>query len=70
MSSHEKQDLDLAIKIARAAIAECKRTFRENYENAGMSGLCEEGRWEAAFGSLDTIDINRIARSVRDESKK
>jgi hypothetical protein len=70
MDSTDKKALDPALKAAQATLAECKKTFRENYENAGLSGLCEEGRWEAALGSLDTIDLEKIARAARAEFKK
>ena len=30
-------------------------TLTEAYERAGISGLCEKGRWEAALGALTTL---------------
>jgi len=31
------------------------------YEDAGISGLCAEGRWEAAVGAIQSLDLNRVA---------
>lgn len=27
------------------------------YEEAGLSGLCEEGRWEVAIGAMRSYDL-------------
>lgn len=51
---------EMGLKVAEAILIECKKSLTENYESAGMSGLCEEGRWEAAVGSLSTIDLRKI----------
>jgi hypothetical protein len=28
------------------------------YDDAGLSGLCAAGRWEAAIGAMRTLDLN------------
>lgn len=48
-------------KIARATIKQCQKALAEGYESAGLSGLCDEGRWEAALGSLETIDVTKLS---------
>jgi hypothetical protein len=30
------------------------------YEDAGMQGLCDEGRWEAAFGAMQRLDLQPV----------
>jgi len=30
------------------------------YEDAGIQGLCEEGRWEAAVGAMRRLDLGGI----------
>jgi hypothetical protein len=30
------------------------------YEDAGISGLCAEGRWEAAVGAMQSLDLRRV----------
>ncbi len=29
------------------------------YEEAGLSGLCEEGRWEAAIGAMKEFEVGK-----------
>ncbi|HVK62401.1 MAG TPA: DUF3565 domain-containing protein [Bdellovibrionales bacterium] len=42
--------------LKRQIIKECKQLMVEAYESAGISGLCEEGRWEAALSALDRFE--------------
>ena len=30
------------------------------YEDAGLSGLCAEGRWEAALGAIRDADVGQV----------
>lgn len=57
---------DLAKRIRDA----CLEAVLEAYEDAGMQGLCAEGRWEVAVGALRTLDVapllRRIERPVSD----
>jgi hypothetical protein len=32
------------------------------YEDAGMQGLCAEGRWEAAVSAMRRVDLDAVAR--------
>lgn len=50
--------------VAQALLAEVKKTLLENFESAGMSGLCAEGRWEAALGSLQQMPVTSIVESA------
>lgn len=31
------------------------------YEQAGISGLCAEGRWECVLGALRRVDLSQLA---------
>ena len=44
---------DLAKRIRGA----CVEAILEAYDDAGVQGLCAEGRWEAAVGALQTLDL-------------
>ena len=55
---------ELGVKISQAVIKQCRKILIENYESAGISGLCEEGRWEAALGSLATVDLSSIVKKT------
>ena len=46
----------LAERIRTACIA----AATDAWEDAGMQGLCGEGRWEVAIGALRTLDLNAL----------
>lgn len=46
--------------IARGVRAACLEAARQAYEDAGVQGLCAEGRWEAAMSALEAIDVQSI----------
>ena len=52
---------DLAKRIRDA----CLEAVLQAYEDAGMQGLCAEGRWEAAFGALKTIELAPLLREFQ-----
>ncbi len=54
-------------KVARAVLKECEKSLREAYESGGMSGLCQEGRWDLALDSLKKLDLKAIAESALEE---
>lgn len=45
----------------RAALIEAAKCA---YEDAGISGLCAEGRWENALGALQTFDLQGLLKKV------
>lgn len=52
------------VKLADAVRAACLRAVIEAYEAAGVQGLCGEGRWEAAVGALESLDLGRLIREI------
>lgn len=52
MTDHELMDA-----VRRA----CIEAALAAYEDAGISGLCAEGRWEAAVGAIQSLDLERVA---------
>lgn len=58
-----------ASKDARRSAAEavreaCLRAAQEGYETAGLSGLCEEGRWEMVLDSIQSLDVDKVLRRL------
>jgi hypothetical protein len=51
---------ELARKVAEAVIKECRKSLVAAYEDAGISGLCAEGRWEMALDSLSAINLSEL----------
>jgi hypothetical protein len=48
--------------VARKTIEACRQAMLKAYEDAGLSGLCEEGRFELAMDSLRSLDPAGIAK--------
>jgi len=46
----------------------CLEAVLQEYEDAGVQGLCAEGRWEAAVGALRTLDLAPLLREFEHRS--
>jgi hypothetical protein len=55
-------ELEDFIKRIRSA---CLEAALQAYEDAGVQGLCAEGRWEAAVSALRTLDLAPLLREFR-----
>ena len=49
---------DLAKRVRDA----CLEAVLQAYEDAGVQGLCAEGRWEVAVGALKTVELAPLLR--------
>lgn len=47
-------------RLAEAVRQACIDAALAAYEDAGMSGLCAEGRWENAVSALRRLDLERV----------
>jgi hypothetical protein len=63
MATHMNLE-DFAKRIRDA----CLETVLQAYEDAGVQGLCAEGRWEAAVGALRTLDLAPLLREYQHPS--
>jgi hypothetical protein len=48
---------DAERQIADAVRRACLEAAHTAYQNAGMSGLCAEGRWELALQAIRNLDL-------------
>lgn len=48
------------IKIAEVVRSACLEAALEAYEDAGIRGLCAEGRWEYAVQAISTLDLEKV----------
>ena len=55
---------DIAERIRDA----CLEAVLQAYEDAGIQGLCAEGRWEVAVGALRTLDLAPLLREFQHPS--
>ena len=57
-------------RLAEAVRDACRKAAQEAYENAGISGLCEEGRWECAISAIRALDLEAVINAVQDNPRK
>ena len=50
--------------LAKRIRARCIEAVLQAYEDAGIQGLCEEGRVEAAIDALRTVDLAPLLREL------
>lgn len=51
----QRLDIPLIVEQVRAA---CLEAALAGYEDAGIRGLCAEGRWEAALAAMRHLDLS------------
>lgn len=51
---------EMGAKVVKETLALARDRLRSAYEDAGVQGLCGDGRWEAALGSLGAIKPEEI----------
>lgn len=60
-------------QFATAVRDECVRELLDAYEQAGMSGLCAEGRWEVAVGRVRSLSdaelLERVATATQERAR-
>lgn len=61
-----------SIELAKMVRDHCVEAALQAYEDAGISGLCAEGRWELAIQAMRCLDIPAVldaTRSARGSTK-
>lgn len=56
-------DEDSKRRIAETVRKACLSAAQKAYEEAGISGLCEAGRWECALDAIRSLDLERVVLS-------
>ena len=51
--------------LAHAVRAACLTAALRAYEDAGLGGLCHEGRWECAVDAIRTLDLQALVRRTQ-----
>jgi hypothetical protein len=64
--SPEDQTVDV-MTVARAIRAACFEAAAAASEDAGMSGLCAEGRLDRALDAIRSLDLEQVLRKDRDD---
>lgn len=55
--SQRHDTLPIAVEAVRTA---CLNAALAAYEDAGIRGLCAEGRWEAAVAAIRDVDLSDV----------
>lgn len=50
--------------IAEAVRQACIDAAQSAYEQAGISGLCAEGRWELAVDAMRNLDVKTVLEGL------
>jgi hypothetical protein len=50
--------------LAERVRAACVEAALQAYEDAGLQGLCAEGRWEVAVGAMRTLDLQALIQAA------
>ncbi|MDH3310147.1 MAG: acetyltransferase [Gammaproteobacteria bacterium] len=51
-------------RLAEAVRAACLKAAQNAYENAGISGLCQDGRWECAIAAIRSLDLESVITAL------
>jgi hypothetical protein len=54
--------------LAKQIRQRCVEAALQAYEDAGMQGLCADGRWEAAISALRTVELAPLLRELKQPS--
>ncbi len=52
---------DSAVVLAEAIRAACVQAALQAYQDAGVRGLCQDGRWECALAAICHLDLRALA---------
>ena len=53
------------LHIAETVRAACLQAALDAFEDAGISGLCLEGRWEMAAQAIRTLDLEPLVAEIK-----
>jgi hypothetical protein len=62
-SQFSTDDREGRAQLAEAVRQACIAAALEAHEHAGIVGLCQEGRWEAAIEAVRSLDLRAVLRN-------
>lgn len=63
--TNPKKSTDQSYAIASAVQKACIIAAEDAYESGGLSGLCQEGRWDLAMDALRSLDLNSVLEKIK-----
>ena len=55
------------IEIAQAVRSACVTAALDGYEQAQISGLCQEGAWEVAVDAMRMLDLRKVLQAMTED---
>lgn len=46
--------------VGRAVLSACAKAAETAYNDAGLSGLCQEGRWDIALAAMRSLELQPV----------
>ena len=68
MRRKEAIPIEDMLYLAQAVREACLTAALRAYEDAGLSGLCHEGRWECAVDAIRTLDLQALVSRAQHRS--
>ena len=62
--------MDEYMQMAEVVRQACITAALQAYEDAGLSGLCHEGRWEYAVDAMRGLPLRRLVQAFLDEAER
>ena len=56
--------MDVHMQMAEAVRQACLAAALQAYEDAGLSGLCHEGRWECAVDAMRALPLRSLLQAL------
>lgn len=56
-------------RVAEAVRRACAEAAESAYEDAGIRGLCAEGRWEMALAAIRRVDLDAVLRDLAGDAR-
>jgi len=69
MSAPDSPSTPYSRQIAEATRRALVEAALQAYEEAGLSGLCAEGRWEVAIGAIRNLDVGPVIDATSNATK-
>ena len=54
------------LQLAEAVRQACLSAAIEAYQQAGISGLCHEGRWDLALQEIRSLDLQSLVEKLQE----
>ena len=62
--------MDEYMQMAEVVRQACITAALQAYEDAGLSGLCHEGRWEYAVDAMRGLPLRRLAQALLHDAER